>query len=73
MFNRNIAHFARLVHATYGLPTAILLSIVKSPDRFTVRYRVAALRHLVCEAPLSVTHGLPYAQRRRLVRRHYGI
>ncbi len=73
MFNRNTAHFARLVHETYGLPESVLLSIVNAPERFTVRYRVAALRHLVCGAPLSVTHGLPYAQRRRLVRRRYGI
>lgn len=73
MFNRNTARFVRLVYETYRLPEPVLLSIVNAPERFTVRYRAAALRHLVVRAPLSVTHGLPYAQRRRLVRRHYGI
>lgn len=73
MFNRKLAEFSRLVHATYRLPESMLLSIVRARGRYPATYRAAALRHLVAQAPVSVTCGLPFAQRRRLVRRHYGI
>ncbi len=31
----------------------------------------AALRNLVCRAPIEVTSGRPYPEKRRLVRAHY--
>lgn len=73
MLNRKLARFSRLVHETYRLPQAVLLSICRARGQYPATYRAAALRHLIAEAPVSVTHGLPFAQRRRLVRRHYGI
>jgi hypothetical protein len=73
MFNRRLASFSRLVHATYRLPGSVLLSIVMARGQYPATYRAAALRHLIARAPVSVTRGLPFAQRRRLVRLHYGI
>lgn len=73
MFNRHLARFSRLVFQTSGLPEAVLLSIVRDRAGFSARYRTAALRHLIHCAPVSITQGLPFAQRRRRVRSHYGI
>lgn len=73
MFNHRIGKFARLVNATHGLPESVLVTIVKASDLHSPSYRAAALRHLVACSPISVTLGLPFAQRRRLVRRHYGV
>jgi hypothetical protein len=73
MLNRRLARFSRLVHGTYRLPESVLLSIVMARGRYPATFRAAALRNLVAQAPVSVTRGLPFAQRRRLVRRHYGI
>lgn len=49
-----------------------LVAIVRE-RRHTPLLRVAALRALAAQAPLEVTRGAPYAQRRRSVRRHYGV
>lgn len=73
MNRQRILRFARMVHDTYGLSHELLVHIVRSKDRYSVHYRTAALRHLVMSAPLDVTGGRPFAGRRRLVRRHYGI
>ena len=41
--------------------------------RYPPLMREAALRWLVHSAPLSVTQGAPFAERRRYVRRYYGV
>jgi len=41
--------------------------------RYPPLLREAALRWLVHSAPLTVTQGAPFAQRRRHVRRFYGV
>lgn len=61
------------LRATYVLPEHHLVRIAKSANSYSSAVRAAALRNLVCKAPLEVTKGLPYAQRRRLCRVHYGI
>lgn len=73
MNRHRIVRFAMLVYATYGLPRETLLGIVKAKRRYSPHYRAAALRHLVGDAPLTVTGGQPFAERRRRVRSHYGI
>lgn len=73
MNRERILRFVRQMYQLYGLPHAELLRIVKADTCYPPQYRVAALRHLVCAAPLSVTGGRPYAERRRRVRKHYGI
>jgi hypothetical protein len=54
----------------YGIEQ--LLAVIREP-RYPPLLRLAALRWLVHWAPLDVTKGAPYPQRRRLVRRHYGV
>lgn len=71
--NARRAYFYRLVHETYGLAEAELLVIIRAKGVFSPRYRAAALRHLHRIAPLDVTQGRPFAEARRLVRRHYGV
>lgn len=65
--------FGMQLYHLYGLPETALLRVVKSKKRYSPHYRAAALRHLVCAAPLSVTEDRPFAERRRRVRKHYGI
>lgn len=72
-FRSSILRFSRLVMQTYGLPVEQLIAVITAKDRFSVRLRAAALRNLVADAPLAVTHGRPFGQRRRLVRKHYGV
>ena len=73
MNRERILRFGMQLYHLYGLPEAKLLRIVRSKKRYSPHYRAAALRYLVCDAPLSVTEGRPYAERRRRVRKHYGI
>jgi len=40
---------------------------------YSARLRAAALRVLTAIAPIEVTQGRPFAERRRLVRRHYKL
>ena len=75
---RNLCSVARQaffghIRATDCLPTYHLVRIIRSKDCYSVRMRAAALRTLVCKAPLDVTLGRPYAERRRLVRKHYDV
>ena len=67
------ARFHLLVHETYRFNEQELLVIVRGRDVFSPRYRAAALRHLHRIAPLEVTQGRPFAEARRLARRHYGV
>jgi hypothetical protein len=73
MNRERIFQFSVLIWQTYDLPRDLLLLIVKANERFSPQHRAAALRHVVMDAPLSVTGGGPFAERRRRVRRHYGI
>lgn len=73
MNRQRILRFGMMVWQTYGLPHEQLVRIVRAKKRHSAHFRAAALRHLVAEAPLSVTGGRPFAERRRRVRRYYGI
>lgn len=63
--------FGRALLRLHGHSLDQLLVIVK--QNYHVIHRLAALRWIVSKAPLSVTMGAPYLQRRRLVRVHYKI
>lgn len=73
MNRQRIFRFSLMIWQTCGLPREDLLRIVKAKRRYSTHYRAAALRHLVGDAPLAVTGGRPFAERRRLVRQHCGI
>jgi hypothetical protein len=72
MYRYHVVRFSRLINETSHFNESDLLLIVRSKDCYSPRYRAAALRHLVMCAPLSVTQGRPFAERRRMVRVHYG-
>lgn len=65
--------FMAHVRTTYVLPRHHLIRIAKSKDSYSPLLRAATLRNLVSTAPLEVTQGRCYPERRRLVRAHYGI
>lgn len=73
MNRERILRFGLMIFQTYGLPQEALVHIVKAKKRYSTHYRAAALRNLVGDAPLSVTGGQHFAERRRRVRRHFGI
>jgi hypothetical protein len=73
MNRQRIFRFGLMVWQTYGFSREQLVRIVRSKALYSAHYRTAALRHLVVAAPLSVTGGQPFAERRRRVRQHYGI
>ena len=50
-----------------------LIDVARDGKQYSPRSRAAALRHIVARAPITVTQGRPYAARRRLVRRHFGV
>jgi hypothetical protein len=49
-----------------------LVALIRE-QRYPPLLRIAALRWLIHLAPLDVTHGAPYVDRRRHVRQHYGV
>lgn len=57
---------------TRRLDEGALTAIVRQPEHSTIQ-RIAALRWLIHQAPIDVTQGRPYAERRRLVRDHYHV
>lgn len=61
------------IRSTYVLPEHHLVRIAKARSQYSPLMRSAALRNLVAIAPLEVTKGRCYLERRRLVRSHYGI
>lgn len=65
--------FSRAIMLVYGRGIDELVQIVRNRGRYQIIYRLAALRCLVARAPLEVTHGAPYLQRRMAVRRHYRV
>jgi hypothetical protein len=73
MNRQRMLRFALQVYHTSFLSHDALIGVVKAKRRYSTHYRAAALRHVVMNAPLSVTGGRPFAERRRLVRRHYGV
>lgn len=73
MNRERILRLSMTLYHLRGLSDDQLLRVIKSKHRYSTHYRVAALRHLVAGAPLAVTGGQPCAERRRRVRRHYGI
>jgi hypothetical protein len=73
MNRERILRFGLMIYQTNGLPHEALVHIVRAKKRYSTHCRAAARRHLVIDAPLSVTGGQPFAERRRRVRRHYNI
>lgn len=61
------------IRATYQLSTIDLIHVIQAADRYSARLRAAALRNLVYSAPVEVTQGRCYLERRRLVRAHFGV
>lgn len=57
----------------YSSIDARQLKEIVAERRIPIRARAAPLRVLTCTAPLEVTQGRPYAERRRLVRKHHNI
>lgn len=64
--------FWRYLRQTYVLSVHDLAQIARNRT-YNARFRAAALRNLVCSAPIEVTQGRPYAYRRLLVRKHYQV
>ncbi len=65
--------FFRHLKVTNALPVDQLVRVIRSKDSYSASFRVAALRNLVSAAPLEVTRGRVYCERRRLVRAHYSV
>lgn len=61
------------IRATNVLPIHHLVRVASAKGNYTSLMRAAALRNLVASAPLEVTKGRCYLERRQLVRAHYGI
>lgn len=55
------------------LSTEQLIVVVRARFSVSALARCAALRVLTALAPIEVTQGRPYLERRRLVRKHYGV
>ena len=72
MLTRRLTRLITLVHGLYRQPPQELTEIVRD-KRYPLLFREAALRCLVHSAPISVTKGAPFAERRRYVRRFYGV
>jgi hypothetical protein len=51
----------------------VLIATVRAKNSCALLLRLAALRILVGECRLDGTLGLPYPQKKNLVRKHYGI
>lgn len=51
----------------------VLIATVRAKNSCALLLRLAALRILVVECRLDGTLGLPYPQKKNLVRKHYGI
>lgn len=68
-------HRSRMVTFLYGLRryTRTQLIFVVRERRYPPLLRIAALRWLIQQAPLEVTHGAPYWARRRYVRQYYHV
>jgi len=65
--------FFHLIRQTHRLPLHELVRVVGAKLMYSPRLRAAALRNLVASTPTAITLGRCYAERRRLVRRHFGV
>jgi len=65
--------FMQHVRTTYVLPRFHLLRVIRSAKSYSPLMRAAALRNLVCSAPIEITRGRCYSERRRLVRAYFGV
>lgn len=65
--------FYRQIYSTRGLTIAQLIGVIKNHAIYSPRFRSAALRNLMGQAPLTITQGRPFAQKRILVRKHYNV
>jgi hypothetical protein len=61
------------VRATDVLPVHHLIRIARARDQYSPQMRAAALRNLTAKAGCDITMGRPFAERRRLVRSHFGV
>lgn len=61
------------IRTTYVQPPFRLIRIIRSADSYSPLMRAAALRNLIATAPIEVTRGCCYPERRRLVRAHYRV
>jgi hypothetical protein len=73
MNSKRRRRFSYMVYEIRCCSHKALIAIVQARSHYSPLYRTAALRHLVLDAPLEVTGGRPFAERRRRVRQHYGI
>ena len=72
MLTHRCTSFAALLTGTPPSTTDPLLAEMQE-GRYPPLLRVAALRWLIHWAPLDITKGAPYLQRRRYVRQHYHV
>lgn len=70
--SRNRQAFFGHIRTVEVLPNYHVLRVIREPS-YPPRVRAAALRILVDRAPIDVTKGRPFAERRRLVRKHYKV
>lgn len=73
MRSERLHRLTLLLRDTRNAHSDTLIQVVREKHRFTPLLRVAALRELIGRAPVEVTLGRPYLERRRLVRQHFGI
>jgi len=73
LISSRVHSFRFFVMKLSGVPLHVLLNILQQPTSFTTLYRSASLRILISRAPLDVTQGRPYAERRRLVRGAFSV
>lgn len=77
MHSRNLCSVSRRafwghIRTTYVLPAHHLVLVIRD-QTYSARFRAAALRNLVAVAPIEVTKGRCFAERRKLVRQHYQV
>ena len=61
------------IRSTNVLPIYHLVRVANAKEQYSPLMRSVALRNLVGIAPLEVTKGACYSERRRAVRAFYGI
>ena len=72
MLTKRLTRLITFIHGLSHRKPQELQSIVRE-RRYPPLLREAALRWLVHTAPLAVTRGAPFPERRRNVRQFYGV
>jgi len=72
MLTRRLTRLSTFIHGLSRRQPQDLQEIIRE-KRYPPILREAALRWLIHFAPLSVTQGAPFPERRRSVRRFYGV